>query len=80
MNPVQHQIDMLRGKMQVITQAMASLRLAYEEAHGPGSSSDVSAVGDMANERAKHPIDSSLIWNFLLPINGEITACTLYFQ
>ena len=70
-NPVQHQIDVVRSQMQGITQQIASFRLAYEEAHGPGSSSDLSALGDMATERAKRSIDAGLMWSFMRHVQGE---------
>ena len=82
-NPVQHQIDVVRSQMRGLTQSMASFRLAYEEAHGPGSSSDLSALGDLATERAKRPIDAGLMWTFLRLVQGEptfyySTSSTLY--
>lgn len=73
MNPVQHAIDEVSNQMQNIRQLMASVRLAYEEAHGPGSSNDLSVVGDVTAERSKQPINARLLQNFLRPVHGEPT-------
>lgn len=69
-NPVQSAIDMVHDTMQKITQSMASVRLAYEEAHGPGSVKDLTAMGDAA---PKQLIDMRLIQNMLRLVQGELS-------